>query len=73
MIFRKKHDMNNSLAYILIPHCHCLLHLNSEIKVPDTSTDHEGEPRNFTEHMDVSHDPYTEQLRNCPNTNQAGK
>lgn len=49
--------MNNSLAYILIPHCHCLLHLNSEIKVPDTSTDHEGEPRNFTEHMDMSHDP----------------
>lgn len=39
MIFHKKHDLTNSLAYILIPHCHCLLHLNSEIKVPDTSTD----------------------------------
>ena len=35
MIFHKKHDLTNSLAYILIPHCH----LNSEIKVPDTSTD----------------------------------
>ena len=39
MIVHKKHGLTNSLAYILIPHCHCLLHLNSEIKVPDTTID----------------------------------